>query len=78
MLPINKNNIKKIHSIAFSINGAYIIFDNQFLAWIPKTENLYFDSLDYLYKEPIEFNSNLFFYSKFYRLRPKKNSENCL
>lgn len=47
--------------MAFSINCAYVIFDNNFMAWIPQTENLYFDSLEYLYKEPIEFNSILIF-----------------
>lgn len=53
------NNIKKLHSLAFSINCAYVIYDNNFNAWIPQTENLYFDSLDYLFEEPIEFNSKL-------------------
>ena len=43
--------------MSFSINSAFAIFDNNFMAWISQTENLYFDSLDFLLKEPVEFNS---------------------
>lgn len=36
------------------------MFDNHLLAWIPLSENIYFDALEFLAYEPIEFNSNFY------------------
>ncbi len=66
--------INKLTHFSFSINGCYAIFDNRILAWIPHTQNIYFDSLEFLQYEPIEFDSNLILN----RFWIKKNIETLL
>ena len=53
-LSLDINNIK---SFSFSINNTYLIYDNKLLAWIPKTQNLYDDNLEYLSLSPISFSN---------------------
>ncbi len=49
---------KKLSHFSFSLNSCYAIFDNHILTWIPKSQNIYFDALEFLSFDPIEFNSN--------------------
>ncbi len=56
-----KYEINKLYHFSFSINCAYAIFDSHLVAWIPDSENIYFDSLEFLRKNPIDFNSKLSF-----------------
>jgi len=54
----NKFDINNLINFTFTSNGAYAIFENQVLAWFPKTTNLYSDSIDYILKDPIEYERN--------------------
>ncbi len=49
----------KLTHFSFSINSCYAIFDKSILSWIPKTQNLYFDSMEFLTYQPNQFNSRI-------------------
>ena len=59
IISANRYEINKLTHFSFSINGCYAIFEGRILAWIPPSQNLYFDSLEFLQYEPIELDSTL-------------------
>lgn len=46
-----------MHQFSISINCAYAIFDSKLFAWIPETENIYYDSFDFISSNPIQFDN---------------------
>ena len=48
-------NHTSLKSFSVSINNTYAIYDSQLLAWIPTTQNIYDDNLEYLSSIPISF-----------------------
>ena len=46
-----------LKSFSFSINNTYALYENQLLTWIPQTQNLYDDNLEYLKSNPISFSN---------------------
>ena len=53
----NKIDISKMNQFSISINSAYAIFDSKLLTWIPKSENIYYDSFDFISSNPIKFDN---------------------
>ena len=51
----NTTDLSELTSFSFSINNTYALYEKNFLAWIPKTQNLYDDSLEYLSNTPISY-----------------------
>jgi hypothetical protein len=47
----------KLTHFTFSLNSAYAIYDNQILAWIPDSENLFFDRFEFLSRVPVQYDS---------------------
>ena len=50
-------NHTSLKSFSVSINNTYAIYDSQLLAWIPTTQNIYDDNLEYLSYSPISFSN---------------------
>ena len=46
-----------LKSFSFSINNTYAIYEHYLIAWIPQTQNLYDDNLEYLSSTPISFSN---------------------
>ena len=46
-----------MNQFSISINSAYAIFNSKLLTWIPKTENIYYDSFDFISSQPIQFDN---------------------
>ena len=46
-----------MNQFSISINSAYAIFDSKLLTWIPKSENIYCDSFDFISSNPIKFDN---------------------
>ena len=46
-----------MNQFSISINSAYAIFDSKLLTWIPKSENIYYDSFDFISSNPIKFDN---------------------
>ena len=50
-------NHTSLKSFSVSISNIYTIYDSQLLAWIPTTQNIYDDNLEYLSYSPISFSN---------------------
>ena len=55
---INPNSeFSTIKSFSCSINNTYAIYENQLVSWIPISQNLYDDNLEYLNSSPIYYSN---------------------